>query len=358
MAEILDGIRFHAAELEIFVETLFTRLGAPPATAQAIARAVTGASARGFDTHGIRLIPYYASLLTERRVNLTANMVFTRRAPAVGHLDADDGFGHVASFRAIDEAIAMAKETGVAVVAVGRSSHHGATGCYTHYAAEHGFAAIGMTNSPPIVVPHDGTTPFFGTNPLSFALPVAGETPLLLDMATSSMPLNRVELRQAVGSTLPLGVAIDSTGAETTDPAKVVALLPLGGTAFGHKGAGLAAMIDLLCSVFTGMPHGNQLPRSAEAGIHDWPSVGHFFIVMNPAVFQALAAFNAGVTRFLDDLRSQPARDGAAIMAPGDVEKAMARERAAEGVPVDRSSWAKIAALALQAGCETPKPID
>jgi ureidoglycolate dehydrogenase (NAD+) len=358
MAEILDGIRFHAAELESFVGTLFTRMGAPAPTASAVARAVTAASARGFDTHGVRLVPYYASLVTGRRVNLAANLVFTRRAPAVGHLDADDGFGHIASFRAIDEAIAMAKETGVAVVAVGRSSHHGATGTYTHYAAEQGFAAIGMTNSPPIVVPHDGTTPFFGTNPLSFAMPVEGETPLLLDMATSSMPLNRVELRQAVGSVLPLGVAIDSTGAETTDPAAVVALLPLGGTAFGHKGAGLAAMVDVLCSVFTGMPHGNQLPRSAEAGIHDWPSVGHFFIVMNPAVFQALAAFNGGVTRFLDDLRSQPARDGATIMAPGDVEKGMARERAADGVPIDRLSWAKISALAEEFGCDVPVAVN
>jgi ureidoglycolate dehydrogenase (NAD+) len=357
MAEIFDAVRFHAANLETFVTALFTAMGVPAVTAGATARAVTDASARGFDTHGLRLVPYYASLVVSRRVNVTAEMVFTRKAAAVGHLDAQDGFGHAASFRAIDEAIAMAQETGIAAVTVGRSSHHGATGCYTHLAAERGFVAIGMTNSPPIVVPHDGVTPFFGTNPLSFALPVPGEAPLLLDMATSSMPLNRVELRQAVGGTLPPDVAIDSTGAVTTDPAKVVALLPLGGAAFGHKGAGLAAMIDLLCSVFTGMPHGNQLPRSAEAGIHDWPSVGHFFIVMNPATFQALTAFNAGVTAFIEDLRSQPAREGAAIMAPGDPEKAMHREREVHGIPVDHTSWAKISELADQFGCAKPVPI-
>lgn len=357
MAETFAAVRFRQAELETFVDGLFTRMGTAVLSARQLARAVTDASVRGFDTHGLRLVPYYASLATEKRVNLAPEIVFTRKAAAVGHLDADDGFGHAASFRAIDEAITLATESGVGVVSVSRSSHHGATGCYTHYAAERGFAAIGMTNAPAIVVPHQGVKPFFGTNPLSFALPVAGEAPLLLDMATSSIPLNRVELREAIGGMLEPDVALDQAGEMTTDPAAVAALMPLGGRDFGHKGAGLAAMVDLLCSVFSGMPHGHELPRSAEGGIHDWPSVGHFFLVMNPAVFQALAAFNAGVARFLEDLRSQPGRAGALILAPGDLEKEMRAEREHRGVPVDPTSWAKIAAIAAELGSAAPAPL-
>ena len=149
----------------------------------------------------------------------------------------------------------MAAETGIAAITVGRSTHHGATGVYTLDAARKGFAAIGMTHADPAVVPYGGVRAFFGTNPISFAVPAPGEEPMLLDMATSSIPYNRVFLRRATGTPLPPEVAVDADGAFTEDPHAAVALQSLGGGHFGYKGAGLAAMVDVLCSAFTGMGH-------------------------------------------------------------------------------------------------------
>ena len=353
--ETFDGVRVRRAALAAFVAALLVAAGSGRDGAAAVARAVVDASARAFDTHGVRLVPHYVATLEAGRINPDPDMRFTRSAPGVGHLDADDGFGHAASYRAIDEGIAMATEAGIAAVAVGRSSHHGATGCYTLEAARRGFAAIGMTHADAIVVPHDGIKAFHGTNPLSFALPVDGEEPMLLDMATSSIPLNRVLLRRASGQPLPADVAVDETGAVTTDPHRAAALLPLGGTGYGYKGAGLAAMVDLLCSAFTGMAHGAALPPFAGADLSQPTRLGHFFIVLRPDVFQPLAVMNARIAAFLADLRAQPARPGTRVMAPGDPEREAREDRRANGIPVDRTTWTALQALAARHGCAVPE---
>src|SRR5689334_18044425 len=185
--EEIKGVRCRAEALEPFIVSLLSAGGADAASAAAVARAVVDASSRGVDTHGVRLAPWYVTAAREERVNRSPKIAFARKAPAVGHVDADLGFGHLASYRAIEEGCAIAAETGIAAISVGRSSHHGATGCYTLAAAQKGFAAIGMSHADPAVVPFGGAKAFYGTNPLSFAVPAPGEEPILLDMATSSI---------------------------------------------------------------------------------------------------------------------------------------------------------------------------
>lgn len=355
--ESFEDVRVHRAELEGFVITLLEKAGARRDGAEATARAVVDASARAFDTHGVRLVPHYVESLLSGRVNGAPAMRVTRQAAAVAHLDADDGLGHLASYRAVEEGIAMARETGIAAVAVARSSHHGATGCYTLVAARQGFAAIGMTHSDAIVVLHDGVKPFNGTNPISFALPVTGEEPMLLDMATSSIPLNRVFLRRATGQRLPPEVAVDKDGAATMDPHQAVALMPLGGAAYGYKGAGLAAMVDVLCSAFTGMAHGAALPAFTDAEESQPVSLGHFFIILRPELFQPLALFDARVAAFLADLRSQPAKPGARVMAPGDPEREAQADRRANGIPVDLTTWDSLTEVAVRHGVALPTTV-
>src|SRR5262245_14665571 len=346
--ESIDGFLCSKSDLSGYVADLLRAGGADAASSAAVARAVVDASSRGVDTHGVRLVPWYMKMVEGGRINRTPNVTFTQKAPAVGHVDANDGFGHLASFRAIEEGIAMARISGVAAITVGRSTHHGATGVYTLAAARAGFAAIGMTHADPAVVPFGGTKKFYGTNPISFAVPALGEEPMLLDMATSSIPYNRIFLRQATGTPLPPEVAVTAEGEPTTDPFQAKAVLPVGGAGFGYKGAGLAAMVDILCSAFTGMGHGATIDPFA-GGHYDRPiPIGHFFLIMMPAMFQAVASFDARVGAFLADLRSQPAKRGQKVMAPGDIEKAEAKRRAREGIPIDRTTWASLQQSAEQ----------
>lgn len=353
--EQFAGVRCRLEAVEAFLEALMRGAGACPESAAAVARALTDASARAVDTHGIRLAPHYLRGLAGGRINPAPKVRAERLSAAVVHVDADDGLGHLASYRAIEIGTEVARETGLAAVAVGRSTHHGATGCYTLAAARAGFAALGMTNADAIVAPHDGVKPFLGTNPISFAVPVPGGHPLLLDMATSSIPLNRVLLRRDTGAPLPPEVALDAAGEMTLDPFAAAALMPLGGAGYGYKGAGLAVMIDILCSAFTGMLHGARLPSFTDAGIQVPARLGHFFIVFAPGAFQPGDAFAERVRAFLDDLRGQPARPGQQVMAPGDPEWAAFADRTAHGVPIDAATWACLGEFAERQGCAPPE---
>jgi LDH2 family malate/lactate/ureidoglycolate dehydrogenase len=253
--------------------------------------------------------------------------------------------------------IEIAKESGIAAVAVGRSTHNGASGCYTLAAARQGFAALAMTNADAIVAPHDGVKAFFGTNPISFAVPVEGGQPMLLDMATSSIPLNRVLLRRDTGMPLPPEVAIDKAGEMTVDPHAAAALMPLGGAGYGYKGAGLAVMVDLLCSAFTGMLHGARLPSFAGTDV-TWPArLGHFFIIFDTSAFQPKNAFATRVGEFLAELRSQAARPGETVMAPGDPEWKAFADRTVNGVPIDAATWASLGDFARRYGCARPDAV-
>lgn len=352
--EPIEGFLCSAPELSAYVRDILEAGGASAPSAEAVARAVVDASSRGVDTHGVRLVPWYMLMLEGGRINKTPNVTFTQKASAVGHIDSDNGFGHLASFRAIEEGIALARTSGVAAVTVGRSTHHGASGVYALAAARAGFAAISMTHADPAVVPFGGTKSFYGTNPISFAVPAPGEDPMLLDMATSAIPYNRVHLRRATGAPLPPEVAMTKDGTMTVDPFEADALVPVGGAGFGYKGAGLAAMVDILCSAFTGMGHGFTIPKLAGDDYSKHIPMGHFFLILNPAIFQALAAFDGRVGAFLQDLRNQPAQPGKTVMAPGDVEKAEAARRAKNGIPIDRTTWASLKATAERYGRKVP----
>jgi LDH2 family malate/lactate/ureidoglycolate dehydrogenase len=318
---------------------------------------MSDASMRGVDTHGVRLAPHYLRGLGAGRIGKRPKIAVERLAPAVVHVDADDGLGHLASYRGIEEGIAVAREMGLAAVAIGNSTHHGATGVYTLEAARQGFVALGMTNADAIVAAHDGVEPFFGTNPISFAVPSGGDRPFHLDMATSSIPLNRVLLRRATGAALPAEVAIDAGGEMTTDPFAAAALMPLGGTNYGYKGAGLAGMVDLLCSAFTGMMHGCRLPNFAGENI-TWPArLGHFFIVFDIGAFQPRKGFFQRVGAFLDDLRAQKTRPGRQVKAPGDPEWAALEERETHGMPIDLVTWDSLIASATELNCSLPPVI-
>ena len=352
--EPIDGFLCSATELSDYVGELLQAAGVDEVSAASVAQVVVDASSRGVDTHGVRLVPWYLQMVEGGRINKRPNPSFEKKAAAVGHVDADNGFGHRASLRAIDEGIALAREIGIAAISVGNSTHHGATGVYTLKAARAGFAAIGMTHADAAVVPFGGKKPFYGTNPLSFAVPAPGEEPMLLDMATSAIPYNRIFLRRATGTPLPPEVAMTNEGVMTTDPNLATALVPVGGATFGYKGAGIAAMIDILCSAFTGMGHGFTIPPLAGDDYSVPIPIGHFFLILNPSVFQALAAFDSRVGAFLTDLRAQPAHAGQKVMAPGDVEKAEAERRADNGIPIDRTTWASLKNAAERYGCSVP----
>lgn len=357
MNDTLYDFRVATEDLKRFMREVLMAAGANQTSANAVTRALVTASRMGTDSHGLRLLPHYLKALQGGRIQGTPEMHFTRRLPATGYLDAGNGFGHLAAYTAMTHAGDMAEEVGIGAVAVGHSSHFGAAGCYALAAAERGLIGMAFCNSDPFVLLHEGKTPFHGTNPIAFAAPVAGESPYLLDMATSSVPWNRVQQYGAIGRELPDQVAADARGKVTRRPDEVAALLPLGGSDFGFKGAGLGGMVEVLSSTLSGMLNGFRLLPMGGPDMSTPRGIGHFVLAINPAAFTDTATFQSRMSDYLADLRSRPAMSGTDVLAPGDREWRCRAQRDAEGIPLDSANQAAYAAMANELGLETLKPV-
>ncbi|MFZ9449259.1 MAG: Ldh family oxidoreductase, partial [Alphaproteobacteria bacterium] len=199
--------------------------------------------------------------------------------------------------------------------------------------AEAGLVAIAMTSYMPAVAPAGARVPFFGTNPMAFAWPRAGGTALVVDQASAAMARGEVTLAAREGRSLPPGTGIDAAGQPTTDPAAVLkgALLPFG----GHKGSGIALMVELLAGALIGQSFSVE---AAERDNKDGgpPSGGVFMLALDPARFGDAEGWLDHGESFLARLA---ALDG--VRLPGDRRAANRRRIAIEGVELPAKLWAE-----------------
>jgi uncharacterized oxidoreductase len=191
------------------------------------------------------------------------------------------------------------------------------------------------------VAPFGGREARIGTNPLSIAVPSDLEAPLFIDMATSAVAAGKVALAVSRGEPVPLGWIIDGSGNPTTDPrelGKGGALLPLGGSE-GYKGSGLAAIVEILCGLLTGLGFGSD-----PSGRHN---DGCFIAVFNVSAFRPLAEFKREVAEFARYLKATPpARGSSGVLYPGEIESLREQDRRANGIDVEDATWTKLQSLA------------
>ncbi|OAM77041.1 Ldh family oxidoreductase [Devosia elaeis] len=333
--------RFPEALLRERVDARLAEAGASAESRAAAVKAMLHASLVGVDSHGVRLTGHYCRMLEGGRLNRQPDIKVDRRGAGSAMVDGDDGLGHYAAYKAVEMGMELAREAGIGAVGVKNSSHLGAAGAYALAGAEQGFVTFATTNTDSMVALFDGAQKFHGTNPLAFAAPVPGTRPWLLDMATSSIPLNRVLLHRSLDSELPEGVAATPEGVPTTDPHVADMLLPLGGVDYGYKGAALAGVATLFSALLTGTTlDPDFIPMYGTDDISTPRNMGHFVLVIDPDKFAGRAAFGAAITQYLFSLRTSPARPGGRVMAPGDREWAEMEERRANGIPVDPDSAA------------------
>lgn len=333
--------------LDRFSRGVLLALGADQATADAATRAMLHGSRLGVDSHGIRLLDHYVSVLEGGRVNKRPALSFTRTFAGFGRLDADDGHGALGAYRAMEHAVALAAEAGIGAVAIQNSSHFGPAGAFAYAAAQAGHLGLAFCNSDSFVRLHEGAERFHGTNPIALAVPVPNSEPWLLDMATSAIPYNRVKLYRSLGRPLPPETASDARGEDALDPRAVEMLAPVGG-AFGFKGAGLAGLVEIFSAVLTGMKLSTEIIPMSGPDRSMPRKMGAFVIAMRPDAVIERSEFDDGIIRYLARLRGSAARAGGMVLAPGDREWVVAREREAGGVPIDPETEAAFAALSAR----------
>ena len=342
--------RVRIEELHRGVQQILEAAGTRTEAAKAVANALCAASIKGVDSHGVRLTPHYEKVVQGGRIHGQAQLSVREATPVALEINANNSFGHYAAYRAIEEGVQRAEQYGIAWISVIHSSHLGALGSYVEEAARQGFLALGATNTDSFVLPYGGRTPFHGTNPIAFAAPTDQDEPFLLDMATSCVPWNRVADYASQGRPLPNDVAVDSAGNPTNDPKQAAALRPFGGADYGFKGAGLGALVEVLCSPLTGMPFCTQILPMVSEDNQTPRHMGQSFVVFKPDVFVQRTQYLQILAEYLDALRSQPAQQDQEVLAPGDREWRTKQQRSEQGVPVPDYLIAEFSRLTAKYG--------
>jgi ureidoglycolate dehydrogenase (NAD+) len=316
--------------------------------AAVVADCLVHANLSGVDSHGVVRLPHYVRRLRNGTIQARPTIMFEQRAPAMGVLDGGDGLGHVVTWRACREAAALARSAGVGMVSVRHSSHFGMTGYYAYHLAKQGLASQVMTDTDAFLIPFGGRQAFFGTNPICMGWPTPREIPVILDMATTSVPYGKVALAQAEGRAIPPDWGLDAAGNPTTDPHAVAGLHPIA----GPKGSGLAMMIGMYSSLLAGAPWGPHI--NAMYGQMDAPrGLAHFVMAFDVARLTPLDEFQAELGRMLDELTAVPPAAGYdRVYYPGEIEGLRRAQRARDGVPIEAGLWAELAELGEEVGVE------
>ncbi|HVJ53402.1 MAG TPA: Ldh family oxidoreductase [Aliidongia sp.] len=350
-----DDIVVPAELLERQLCNIFTAWGMPAPMIATTLEIMLWADLSGIDSHGAGMMSHYRRLVDAGMVSMQPEIKVVRENAVTALVDGGGGLGHVPSVTATDLACDKAAQSGIGVVAVRNSNHYGAAGAYADRAAGRGLIGISMTAvSRPAVVPLWGADAMFGTNPIAFAAPAGRNPPFLLDMATSTAAVGKLTIAARKGKNVPEGWAVDSEGNALIDPEQGIAarrLTPLGVSREmgGHKGYGLAMMVEILCTTLAGAQFGPiRDKRDPDAARLD---VGHFFLALDPGAFRDPADFRNDLDDMIDALHAtRPVDPARPVLVAGDPEVAARAARQRDGIPMTRKLVEELRDIAAGAG--------
>jgi len=231
-------------------------------------------------SHGLFRLPAYVASLKSGKVNGKAKPEVKKISPSIIKVLGNSAFAPMVLKVGLPELIKLAKETGVAVLAITNSHHMAAMWPETEAIAEAGLVGFSCTSYKPMVAPAGAKKALFGTNPISFAWPRPGKTPVVYDMATAAMAMGEVMVAARDGHKVPVGTGLNKDGKETTDPKEISkggVLLPFG----GYKGSAIAMMVELLAGALVGETFSYE---TAAKDNNDGgpPSGGEFILAISP----------------------------------------------------------------------------
>lgn len=326
----LDHKKF---ELELY-NSLDT-LKVPKHISDSLIKSIINTSLRGVDSHGVNLFPHYYEEIKLGKINKTPNIKKITSSNSVCVLDADNTIGHYVGEYAINTAIEMAKETGVGIVSVKNSTHFGAAAYFTDIAANQNMIGFAFTNTEALVNAFNSKEAFFGTNPFCFSAPMPNEDPFCLDMATSTIPWNKVKNYRRQNLELEEGWAYDKEGIFTTNPHLANSLTAIG----GYKGYGLGMVIEILCSGLASGPLSKDIIPMYDIDSKQKRNISHFFMVMDITKFLDINFFKQYISSLANRVRELPKSSDEQIYIPGDKEKINYKKRIVNGIPMDISKY-------------------
>ncbi len=330
-----------------FMVDVFAALGVPDEDARIASEVLISADLRGIESHGIGRLKYYYDRIKRGQHRPVTRFEIVREGPTTALVDGNHGMGHVIGVKAMRVAIEKARTYGTGMVAVRNSTHYGIAGYYPMMAVREGMVGMSCTNARPSVSPTFSVFPMLGTNPIAFGAPTDDESrPFIFDAATSIVQRGTFEVLGREGGRGEVGWAIRGDGNPAVDPEEVlagleagrIALLPLGGegeTHGGHKGYGLATMVEILSSALQGGAFLYGLIGFDERGNRQPYRVGHFFMAIDIAHILPLDEFKKTAGTILRQLHAAPKAPGQGrIYTAGEKEADSEHLVLDKGIPI------------------------
>jgi uncharacterized oxidoreductase len=342
---------FEKQKLTRAIEAIVAKGGSDAREARMVAENLVTANLMGHDSHGIGMIPRYVDSLLEGGLSVNQHPKVQLDTGALLTLDGCQGYGQVIGAEAMAMAIERAKKHGSCVMTLGRSHHLGRIGQWGEQAVAQGLISIHFVNviSRAIVAPYGGADARFGTNPVCIAIPLPGEPPFLLDMATSAVAQGKIRVAHNKGEKVSRDWLIDDHGHPTDDP-RFGVTDPLGALrTFGlHKGYGLAVACELLGGALSG--GGTEHQGGDRSKKRVWN--GMLSILIDPRSLKN-TSFEEEAKAFLASLRKSPAAPGFdKPRIAGEPERETRAKREKEGIAVDPTTWDEINAAGGKLGLD------
>ena len=333
MSNTRDKVVVPESELKKLGVQAFERLGLPPADAADVVEILVLADLFGLSTHGLSRIESYGERLQVKGINAEAQIQVSTPAPAIRLIDGDNGVGPLVGMHALRAAMAAAKESGVGIAFARNSNHFGPISPYGLLAAEAGYASIIGSNATTTIAPWGGTDARVGNSPIGFGVPNPGGKHFLLDMAMSVVARAKIRNALKAGTSIPDSWATDAQGLPTTDPKQALDgfLQPIG----GHKGYGLALMVDLFAGLLSNAAYLTHVKSWVDAP--DQPqNLGHFFLLIDTRRLGSASWLAERMNDFAAILHDSPPADAQRpVIQPGEIELARLVSQRKDGIALD-----------------------
>jgi len=341
-------------QLKAFVLDVLARCDVAAADAETTAEVLVTTDAGGVFTHGTKFLGDYTRRLRAGGLNPRGRPRVEKEGPAWARVNGDRSLGMVTAVFAMNLAMAKAATAGIALVTVHNAYHFGAAGYYAGMAAARGQIGLALANAIPSVSAPGSRGPVLGSNPFAFAAPAAQEGAMVLDISTATVAGGKVMVAAAEGRPVPGNWLIDTQGRPTTDPHLFLQFQAFLTPMAGHKGYGLALMIEIL----TGALSGGGM-REGIGAFTDPPSqpadYSHAFMAINPAVFLGEGVFAARLDGLFAGIRATAAAAGAgSIKIPGEIEAARQKQAVASGIELPPDVIEALRGVAKDTACPLP----
>ena len=357
-----EDLRVDRRELEAAVSACLEAAGAPSTKAVLVAKVLVAADCRGIPSHGVNRTEMYCGELKAGLINPLAMPCVSAETASTANVDGQNGLGAVVSEFAMQLCIRKAKASGVGVVVCHSSNHFGIAGYWSDLALQEGLIGFAFTNTSPFLVPTRASTRAGGTNPIACYCPGTGDS-FQLDMATSTVPVGKVEVCHRKGQSIPLGWGVNKDGSPTINPTEVMmggGLTPVGGLeeTAGYKGYGLNMMVEILCGVLSGCKDiGPDVPPwRVDRGLA--VDYGHCFMCIDPTKLLPNGEFEGKLSAYLARMRGlTPNNPRLPILVPGDPERAEEHAAAKQGVRLNIQVALGLRSLSQELGCLQTMPM-